>query len=148
MDQHQQLPGVVPAGGPDPTLEWVRPGGGILGAVAARLGSDPRAEDLLASAMRTLRARLPRDTWEGLLDELPFSTRALLRGDEAAGVAADEDPDPVAAVARAMMLPLPRARLALRAALASLKQALPRGLVDAVASELQDDLATIWRDAR
>ena len=147
MNRHEQLPGTVPASGPDPTLEWVRPDVGLLGAIDARLGSDPRGEELLVAVMRALRGPLPSDTWEAILDELPFSARALLRADTAMGRAGRREGDPLEAIAGAMMHPLPRTRLEVRAVLASLKQALPRGLVDAIGTELTGELALLWRDA-
>ncbi len=142
-----RLPGTTPAGGPEPTLEWVRPGGGILGAVAARLGSDPSAEELIIAVMRALRTRLPADSWEAIAEELAFSTRAILRNDVAGGGMTHGE-DLVDEVARAMLHPRAQAALEVRAVFASMKRALPRGLAEAIPGELPVDVREIWLAAR
>lgn len=119
-----------------------------MGALSARLGSDPRGEELLVTVLRVLRGVLPHDTWEGMVDELPFSARSVLRSDARSGTRAPQGHDAVEAVARAMMHPVPRTRFEIAAVFASLKQALPRGMVDALANELTGELGAIWRDAR
>jgi uncharacterized protein (DUF2267 family) len=150
MIEHVELPGATGPGGPEPTLEWVRPGGGIVGALSARLGSDPRAEELLLAVMRALRGRLPADTWEGVVDELPYSLRATLRSPiesrPSGGGAARADL--AAEVGRAVQLPPGRSTLAVRAAFGAMKRALPRGLADAVGAELPPEVAASWREAR
>ncbi len=140
------LPGTVSISGPEATLEWVRPAGGVLGELSLRLGSDPRAEELLVAVMRSLRTRVPHDTWEGIADELPFSTRAILRNDVA--VAPWPGGDLVETVGRAMLIPHARSELAVRAVFGALRRALPRGLCDAVGEELPPELRELWSRAR
>ncbi len=148
MNPREALPGVVPAGGPDPKLEWVRPDVGVLGALSTRLGSDPRGEELLLAVMRVLRGVLPQDSWEAIADELPFTTRAVLRSDAQAGIRAPRGADPGDAIARAVQQPRARAELEIAAVFSSLQRVLPRGLADAIAQELTAELAVLWRDAR
>ena len=77
-----------------------------------------------------------------------LSVRAALRSDTIAGGAVPTGRGSIDAVARAVMLPLPRARLEIGVVLASLQAFLPRGLIDVIAGELTSELATLWRDSR
>ncbi len=139
------LPGTVSIGGPEPTLEWVRPAGGVLGALSMRLGSDPRAEDLVVAVLNALRSRIPADTWDGITEELPFSTRAILRDPLAS---APPPGDLVESVAVAMLHPRARTELEVRAVFGALRETLPRGLVDALGEELPAELRALWSAAR
>lgn len=139
------LPGTVSIGGPEPKLEWVRSADGVLGALSLRVGSDPRAEELLIAVLKALRGRIPPDTWEGVTEELPFTTRAVLRDP----LASEAPPgDLVESVSRAMLHPPRRAALEVRAVFGALRQALPRGLVDALGEELPPELRDLWSGAR
>jgi uncharacterized protein (DUF2267 family) len=150
MTGYLELPGVTGPGGPEPTLEWLRQGRGIVGALSARLGSDPRAEELVLAVMRWLRRALPADTWEAVVDELPFPLRAILRSPLEAPPPGglDAGGDPAIEVGRAMQHPPERGALEVRAVFGAMKRALPRGLVDAVAAELPPHVARTWVDAR
>ena len=149
MVTREVLPGEVPPGGPEPTLEWVRPGGGVVGAMAARLGSDAAAEKVVLPVIAALRGWVAEDTWEGVVDELPFPLRRILRaghGRAAAPPAGWEEL--VRAVARETLHAPGRSDPEVRAVLASLKSALPRGLLEAIAHELPAEVAEAFRAAR
>lgn len=141
---------MVPPGGPEPTLEWVRPAGGMMGALSGRLGSDPHARQLMLAVLRGLRAWLAADTWDGVVDESPYELRATLRSPAEPRLVQQiaERGHLVDAVAAATRLPAERAALEVRAAFASMKQALPRGLVEAIAQELPPEAAELWRSAQ
>jgi uncharacterized protein (DUF2267 family) len=150
MTGDNHLPGVVGPGGPEPKLEWLKPGSGIVGALSARLGSDPRAEELVLAVMRSLRRTLPADTWEAVVDELPYSLRTILRSPlevpPSGGLVLGWDP--ALEVGRAMQHPPERSALEVRAVFGAMKRALPRGLVDALSAELPPDVARAWLEAR
>jgi uncharacterized protein (DUF2267 family) len=144
-----ELPG-TPAAGPEPTLEWVRLGGGIMGALEARLGSGTRADVLLVDVMTCLRPWLERDTFDGIVDELPWAVRGALRSPGGSPVAPRlETRDAfVAEVGELAQRTPAQAAACVRAAFASLRGHLARGLADAVERELPPELAELWRTAR
>lgn len=149
MFSETNLPGVVPAGGPEPKLEWVKPGTDLMGLLAVRLGSDARAESLLVAVLSALRDRIAADTWDGVLDEMPFPVRAVFRAPgQPFGRAGATGGDPVDVVARAVQHPRARARLEVAAVLDTLERTLPRGLAAAILQELPPDVARLWKSAR
>lgn len=149
MVMREALPGEVPAGGPEPTLEWVRPGGGVVGTMSARLGSDAAAEKVVLPVIAALRGSLAPDTWDGIVDELPFPLRRMLRaGPGGRSGASPGWSELVRAVSREAQHPPERTEYDVRAVFASMKTALPRGLVDAIAHELPADVAEAFRAAR
>ncbi len=125
MSFESNLPGVTGPGGPDPQLEWVRPGPGVLGKLAARLGSEARA------------------------DELPYALRATLRAPGERPVErASTRRELFERVGTLVQHPPARAAFEVAAVFATLAAALPRALADAVASDLPEDVAELWRRAR
>lgn len=144
-----ELPG-TPPDGPEPTLEWVEVGTDVMGALRARLGSDPDADANLVAVLMCLRGWLQRDTWEAVLDELPWPLRGVLRSPQ------QLPPVPrltgrdglVAMVADLAQHAPAAAAFYVGAVFATLRTHLPRGLADAVAQELPRDVAEIWTAAK
>jgi len=149
MSHDGELPG-TPPDGPEPTLEWVSRGDGVLGALRARLGSDARADGLLVAVLSCLRGWLERDTFDALAEELPWPLRAALRSPEGLprvpALAGREGF--VAAVGELAQRTPSQAAFYVRAVFATLKAHLPVGLADAVDRELPRDVAELWRAAR
>jgi uncharacterized protein (DUF2267 family) len=146
MAIHGELPGTPPHG-PDPELEWVTPGPGVMGALRARLGSDVRAEELVVAVVGCLRGWLARDTFDGVLEELPWELGALLRGQGAPAVLSGRD-DVLREVGRLVQRSPAEAAWLVRAVFACLRKELPRGLADAIPGELPTDVAALWNAAR
>ncbi len=149
MSFQSNLPGVTGPGGPDPQLEWVRPGPGVLGKLAARLGSEARADELVVAVMKCLRPSLAADTWDAIADELPYALRATLRAPGERPVErASTRRELFERVGTLVQHPPARAAFEVAAVFATLAAALPRALADAVASDLPEDVAELWRRAR
>jgi uncharacterized protein (DUF2267 family) len=149
MAHDGQLPG-TPPGGPEPTLEWVNRGEGITGALRARLGSDSRDGAVVVAVLSCLRAWLERDTFDGLVDELPWPLRTALRSPEGLPripALAGRD-GLVAAVGELAQRTPAQAAYLIRAVFATVRDQLARGLADAVERELPRDVADLWREAR
>jgi uncharacterized protein (DUF2267 family) len=123
-------------------------GPGVVGAMSARVGSDPNADELVQVVVAALRGAVADDTWSGMVEELPFSIRAALRSGTGRGDGARSWDELVRTVAARAQHPPARAAWYVRAVFASLKSTLPRGLADAVAAELPGELAAAWRSAR
>ncbi len=145
-----EMPGTVGPGGPEATLEWVKPAAGPTGDLQARLGSDPRADVLLLAVVASLHGGIGDPTWDALVDELPFALRGILRrpGQPVPRPAPRSAAELVAAVSRMAQCPPARTALEVRAVFGSLKRGLSRGVAEAVARELPSDLAAVWRLAR
>jgi uncharacterized protein (DUF2267 family) len=144
-----ELPG-TPRDGPEPTLEWVSAGEGIVGALRARLGSDARPESLVVAVLSSLRGWLERDTFEAVIEELPWSLRAALHAPEQLPAVRHVDGKDsfIATVAELMQRTPAQAAFYVRAVFATLRAHLPRGLVDAIERELPPEMAELWRKAR
>lgn len=145
------LPGTVGADSPETGATWSRASDGILDRLGPRLGSEVQGEKLLLAALAPLRPHLRADTWDALLDELPYPLRVELR---------DAIPclGPVPRLEHAELYfdfvashtqhPEARAASYARAVLAVVREGLPPGLVEAVGQELPPDLAALWIGAR
>ena len=148
------LPGIV---GPHEVeaergrLPRVPSGGGVGDAIAARLGSMSDPAKVAIAALAPLRAHLERDTWEALLDELPFTLRGLVASADAhlGPVPRLQDGPALAAyVGRHAQQPAEYALVYVGAVWGALRSALPAGLDTAVERELSPELAPLWLSAR
>jgi uncharacterized protein (DUF2267 family) len=145
------LPGTVGADSPETGAARGRASGALLDRLAPRLGSEVQGEKLLLAALAPLRVHLHADTWDALLDELPYPLRVVLRDPvpRFGRVPRLEHAEPyVAFVADRTQHPEERAAAYVRAVLAVVREGLPPGLVEAVEGELPPSLAALWTGAR
>jgi uncharacterized protein (DUF2267 family) len=145
------LPGTVGADSVETRAAWGRESDGILGRLAPRLGSEVQGEKLLLATLAPLRPHLQTDTWDALLEELPYPQRTVLR-DAVPRLGAvprvERAQDYVAFVASHTQHPDARAAAYARAVLAVLRERLPPALLDAVERELPAELGALWAGAR
>jgi uncharacterized protein (DUF2267 family) len=152
MHGFQGLPGTIEPDELDGREEWVLAGAGFERSLAARLGSDVRISRLVMAALPPLRHHLAGDSWEALLDELPWDLRRML--DSAGAHLGGPVPRLTTAVeyvrfiARHTQHPDEQAAFYASSVLGALKESAAPGLAEAVAAELPDELATLWRAAR
>jgi uncharacterized protein (DUF2267 family) len=128
----------------------VSAGEGVVGALRARLGSDARPESLVMAVVSALRRSLERDTFEAVIEELPWSLRAALHAPEQLPAVRHVDGKDsfIAAVAELTQRTPAQATFHVRAVFATLRAHLARGIVDAIERELPPDIADLWRSAR
>ena len=145
------LPGTVGADSPETGATWRRPSDGILDRLAPRLGSEVQGEKLLLATLAPFRPHLHADTWDALLDELPYPLRVVLRdaAPRLGPVPRVEHAEPYFDfVASCTQHPEARAAAYVRAVLAVVRERLPPGLVEAVEQELPPGLAALWTGAQ
>ena len=104
------------------------------------------------AVVSALRRWLERDTFEAILEELPWSLRAALHAPEQLPAvrsgAGDGKDSFVATVAELTQRTPAQATFYVRAVLATLRAHLARGVVDAIERELPPEIAELWRKAR
>jgi uncharacterized protein (DUF2267 family) len=148
--QGGEIPGGIRPDALDGRLEWtaVPPRRGLLGAVAARLGSEADLDKIVLGVLAPLRGWLEGPPLEALRAALPPPlARELQDGAFALGAPvrrAHDAADLVATVSRLIQHPPARALAYVRAVLGALRDALPAA---GIAGRLPPDLADAFAAA-
>lgn len=147
-------PGALGPGELDGRADWVgiEHGGGLLEALAPRIGSEVDLEKLVLAAVCPLRSALDGPPLDALLARLPYALALEVReGDRNLNtrvVAASGASDYLVEAARLMQHAPPRAALYVYAFFAAARAVLPPDAHEAIAARLPRDLAELWRSAR
>jgi len=148
------LPGVVGPADLDGRAEWVPVPriGGLLDALAARLGSEVDLHKVVLAVLAPLRAALDGPPLGALLAHLPLPlARELAAPDVALGArvrAPSGAGDYLLEVSRLILHPPGQAATYVRAVFAAAAAVLPRADWEAIAVRLPPDLGELWRTAR
>jgi uncharacterized protein (DUF2267 family) len=148
------LPGALGPADLDARLEWVRlrPGGDLLDALAARLGSEADLYKVVLAVLAPLRASLEGEPLRLLFAKLPQDLSRQLADAEQNLCAHLPAPsgagDYLVDVSRLVQHPPRRAATYVRAVFASAKDLLAHEGSEAIAARLPPELADLWRSAR
>ena len=148
------IPGALGPADLDARLEWVhlRPGGDLLDALAARLGSEADLYKVVLAVLAPLRSALEGGPLGALTAKLPLDLARQL-ADAEQNLCAHLPPpsgagDYLVDVSRLVQHPPRRAASYVRAVFASAKDLLAHQDSEAIAARLPPDLADLWRSAR
>lgn len=148
------LPGALGPADLDARLEWVRlrPGGDLLDALAARLGSEADLHKVVLGVLAPLRSALEGAALGALAAKLPADLARQL-ADAEQNLCAHLPPpagagDYLVDVSRLLQHPPRRAATFVRALFASAKDVLAHQDTEAIAARLPPEIAELWRTAR
>jgi uncharacterized protein (DUF2267 family) len=145
------LPGTIAPAELDGRYEWVPAGSGLVRSLGVRLGSETSPEKILLAALPPLAQHLAPDTWDALLEDLPWGLRRMMlsAGAHLGGpVPRLSTPEEyVRFVGRHTQHPDTRAAFYVSSVMGALKETGSPALADAIGAELPPGLAALWRDA-